>query len=155
MTRFGHRQDSDYFYLIPANIARIRDKCWNPDSFVGIWDSRIPAKVAGSGQIRPANRPESGSLARSGQMAGIRSDGRNPVRWIWPNPSGQPAGIWSDGRNPAGLIGHRNFGWPDSGEGGRIPSPDSSDINRMLSDSDIGNISMVVGCLNVKVDCAV
>jgi hypothetical protein len=34
-------------------------------------------------------------------------------------------------------------------------SPDSGDINRMLSDSDIGNISMVVGCLNVKVDCAV
>jgi hypothetical protein len=25
----------------------------------------------------------------------------------------------------------------------------------MLSDSDTGNISMVVGCLNVKVDCAV
>jgi hypothetical protein len=46
-------------------------------------------------------------------------------------------------------------GWPDSGEGGRIPPPDSGDINRMLSDSDTGNISMVVGCLNMKVDCSV
>jgi hypothetical protein len=46
-------------------------------------------------------------------------------------------------------------GWPDFGEGGRVPSPDSGDINRMLSDSNTGNISMVVSCLNVKVDCAV
>jgi hypothetical protein len=36
----------------------------------------------------------------------------------------------------------------------RIPSPDSGDINRMSSNSDTGNISMVVGCLNVKVDGA-
>jgi hypothetical protein len=41
------RQDSDHFYLIPTNIAKIRDKGWNPDGFVGIWDSRILAKVAG------------------------------------------------------------------------------------------------------------
>jgi hypothetical protein len=33
--------------------------------------------------------------------------------------------------------------------------PNSGDINQMLSDSDTGNISMVVGCLNVKVDCVV
>jgi len=32
---------------------------------------------------------------------------------------------------------------------------DSGDINWMLSDSETGNISMVVGSLNVKVDCAV
>jgi hypothetical protein len=43
---------------------------------------------------------------------------------------------------------------PDSGDGGGISSPDSCDINRML-DSNTGNISMVVGCLNVKVDFAV
>jgi hypothetical protein len=33
--------------------------------------------------------------------------------------------------------------------------PDFGNINRMLSDSNTGNISMVVGCLNVKVDCVV
>jgi len=48
----------------------------------------------------------------------------------------------------SGQIGSRNLA-------DQIPSPDSGDINRMFSNSDTGNISMVVGCLNVKVDCAV
>jgi hypothetical protein len=88
---------------------------------------RDPASLARASRD-PASRPKSSSLARSGQMDGIRPG------------SGQMAGIRSDCR--------RNLA-------DRIPSPDSGDINRMLSDSDTGNISMVVGCLNVKVDCAV
>jgi hypothetical protein len=60
-------------------------------------------------------------------MAGIRP--------VWPEPARLVAGIW--------LTGFRRR-WPDSG-----------DINRMLSDSDTGNISMVVGYLNVKVNCVV
>jgi hypothetical protein len=56
--------------------------------------------------------------------------------------------LTSKGNLDSGQIGCRNLA-------DRIPSPDSGGINRMLSDSDNGNISMVVGCLNVKVDCAV
>jgi hypothetical protein len=63
-------------------------------------------------------------------MAGIRP--------VWPDPA-----KWQD----SGQIGRQNLA-------DRIPSPDSGDINRML-DFDTDNISMVVGCLNVKVDCAV
>lgn len=89
--------------------------------------------------------------------AGIRPFWPDQVRWPESGRSGQ---IRPDGRNPADLTGFRSdwspeSGWPDSGEGGRIPSPDSGDINRMLSDSVTGNISMVVGYLNLKVDCAV
>jgi hypothetical protein len=69
----------------------------------------------------------------------------DPVRWL------KIRLVWPD----SGQIGRRKLGGPDFGEGGRIPSPDSSDINRMLSDSDIGNISIVVGYLNVNVDCVV
>jgi hypothetical protein len=107
-----------------------------------MWDSRIPAKVAGFQQLR-----------RPAQTAGFRLSGQ--IRPASRNPA-----LWPDGQNSAGLARFRpdwspEFGLPDSGEGGRIPSPDSCDINRMLSDSDTGNISMVVGYLNVKVDCVV
>jgi hypothetical protein len=74
-------------------------------------------------------------LSESG-IAESRQAGR-----IWPDQSGQPAGIRPDWSPESD--------WPDSGEGGWIPSPDSGDINRMLSDSDTGNISMVVGWLTI------
>jgi hypothetical protein len=51
--------------------------------------------------------------------------------------------VWPDWPPESGLTGFRRR-WPDSG-----------DINRILSDSDTGNISMVAGCLNVKVNCVV
>jgi hypothetical protein len=47
--------------------------------------------------------------------------------------------------------------WPDSSQAEIRPvwSPDSGNIDRMLSDFGIGKISMMVDCLNVKVDCIV
>jgi hypothetical protein len=60
----------------------MRDKCQNPDSFVGIWVGQIPAKVA---EFRP-KLPESGTetagiLPDPGQSAGIQP--------FWPGFSGQ------------------------------------------------------------------
>jgi hypothetical protein len=53
--------------------------------------------------------------------------------------SGQSAGIrpfWPDGRNTVARI-----------QTDRIPSPDSDDIDRVLSDFGTGKISVMVDCL--------
>jgi hypothetical protein len=64
----------------------------------------------------------------------------DPVgRPFWPDLSGQAARIqpfWPDGRNTVALI------WAN-----QIPSPDSGDIDRMLSDFGASKISVMVDCL--------
>jgi hypothetical protein len=64
---------------IPATIARIQDKGWNPNSFVEIWVGRIPTKVAGF-RLKVTGfwpkLPDSGILA---VLAGL------PFWLRWPN----------------------------------------------------------------------
>jgi hypothetical protein len=128
----------------PESYPKWPETCqnrWNPANRPGSGSSgQIPASRQGScrsGQIRPVGRDPT-FLARFGQSVGIRP--------FWPYPAGILS-FWPDGRNMTILVvGIRTD---------QIPLPDSDDIDRMLSNFSTGKISVMVDCLNVKIDCVV
>jgi hypothetical protein len=112
-------------------LAKICQNHWNPVVLAKSWPvGRDPAILGGIFWPDPAGSSGRDILARSGLSGQIRLAGWNPA----------VLARWSE----CDQFGRLNLGLPDSG-----------DNDLILSDFGTSKISVVVDCLNVKVDCVV